>query len=186
MKLKAYAGLIAALVLVAGAMPAAAKNPGAVAADACQRSVAAHITKRMNASRAQFLDAPRLKQVSNAETGVSGRGQMDTKRGWTPFSYSCVYNFRSGKTGNISVKAKGGGGGGGGNVTAGQAVGAIIGAAIAGAIIESIDKGASSSNTGSNDSGWFSPAKGITCNSYQSACYKNGRFDAHWTHTIYR
>lgn len=165
-------------------LPVQAQDPGRFAVDACERSVGIEARKKYNVGRAQFLGRANLRQVSNAQTGVSGRGQLDTARGWVPFSYSCIYNYRSGKTGGISIKSAYSPRQSGGDDT-GKIVGAIVGAAIAGAIISSIDKDKSGGGA-SHGSGWWSPAPNVSCNSYQSACYKGGRFNPHWTHKIYR
>lgn len=172
-----------ALVLGVPAAPGFARDPGQVATEACQRAAESKARHKYHVDRAQSLGRARLRQVSNAQTGVSGKGQLDTSRGWVPYSYSCVYNIRSGHTGNVSVKSsysasshKSGG--------ADEVVGALVGAAIAGAILNSVGDGGHGNSSG--DSGWWSPASGVKCNSYQSACYKNGQFNAHWTHRIYQ
>ncbi len=162
---------------------AAEAGPRTVAAEACQGTVSRHATQKYAAGRAEFLGHPDVRQVSNAETGVSGRGQLDTAKGWVPFSYSCIYNIRTGQTGNVSVKAD----------ThkaeeshaAEAAVGALIGVGIAAAIAGAVDE-EGHQNHESRDSGWWSPAAGVQCNSYQSACYKSGHFSGHWTHRIYQ
>lgn len=172
-------GLSVALALPAVTAPTAshANDPGAVARAACEDAVVAALRNKQGAGRVSF-SGPKLKQVSNAETGVSGKGSFSN----TSFSYKCVYNIRNGRTSNVSVRTSGGGSSGGDD--AGKVVGAIIGAAIAGAIINSIDKNGHN-NTQSSDDGWWSPEGNISCNSYQSICQEQGRYSAEWTHRIY-
>ncbi len=171
---------------LAAAQPAAARDPAAVAAAACQDVVQRKALHQHSADRAQFLGNPKARQVSNAETGIRGKRQLDTKSGWVPFSYDCIYNIRNGSTNHVSIRADSGPSSGkGSNDSSGAVAGAILGAVIAGAVIAAIADDADK-NTGSQDSGWWSPADGVRCNPYQSSCYKNGQYSGHWTHKIYK
>ncbi len=172
-------GLSVALALPAGMVPIAghAQDPGSVARAACEDAVVGGLRNQRGAGRVSFSGA-KLRQVSNAETGVSGKGSF----GNTSFSYQCVYNVRNGRTSNVSIRTSGGGSGGGNNT--GNVVGAIIGAAIAGAIVNAIDNDGHA-NTQSGDDGWWSPGGNVSCNSYQSICQEQGRYSAEWTHRIY-
>lgn len=172
-------GLSVVLAFPAAMAPTAgyAQDPGSVARGACEDAVVSALRNQRGAGRVSFSGA-NLRQVSNAETGVSGNGSF----GNTSFSYQCVYNIRNGRTSNVSVRTRGGGSAGGND--AGNVVGAIIGAAIAGAIINAIDDNGHG-NTQSRDDGWWSPEGNISCNSYQSICQEQGRYSAEWTHRIY-
>ncbi len=86
MKMRTVAAICLALSLPA--TPTFANDPGQVAAQACQRAVASAAKSKYKVSRAQFVGKVRLRQVSNAQTGVTGQGQLDTRAGWKPFSYS--------------------------------------------------------------------------------------------------
>jgi hypothetical protein len=181
-------GLAIALAapLATGTSQAWAQSPGAVARDNCEYAVSDRLRSNSNVSgRVQYLGSPKLRQVSNAETGVSGTGQFEARGGWSKFSYHCTYNIRNGRTSNISVKlASGRPGSSGRGDNVGKAIGAIIGTAIAGAIVNAVDhKG--HSNRQSQDDGWWSPGGNVSCNSYQSICQEQGRFSPYWTHRIY-
>ena len=168
-------GLSVALALPAATVPTAshANDPGSVARAACEDHVVNKLRNKYGASRVSF-SGPKLRQVSNAETGVSGKGSFGNKS----FSYQCVYNVRNGRTSNVSVRTSGGGNDGG------DVVGAIIGTAIAAAIVGAIaDDG--HANRQSSDDGWWSPEGNVSCNSYQSICQERGRYSAEWTHRIY-
>jgi hypothetical protein len=180
-------GLCVALALPAAVTPTEshAQSPVAVARDNCESAVTNKLQRKENVSgRVQFLGNAKVKQVSNAETGVSGKGQFEGRGGWNSFSYHCTYNIRDGRTSNVSVKTSSGSAGSRDNVTAGDVAGALIGAAIAGAIINSIDDNGHN-NRQSQDDGWWSPEGNVSCNSYQSICQEQGRYSAEWTHRIY-
>ncbi len=167
-----------ALALPAATVPTAAmaQSPGDAARANCEDAVVNSIRRKDgSAGRISFSNA-KLRQVSNAETGVSGSGSYSRRS----FSYHCVYNIRNGRTSNVSVRINSGSG----NSSAGEVAGAIIGAAIAGAIISAIDKNGHS-NSQSGDDGWWSPGGNVSCNSYQSICQEQGRYSAEWTHKIY-
>ncbi len=172
-------GLSVVLAFPAAMAPTAgyAQDPGSVARGACEDAVVSGLRNQRGAGRVSFSGA-KLRQVSNAETGVSGKGSF----GKNSFSYQCVYNVRNGRTSNVSIRTSGGNSGGSSDT--GKVVGAIIGAAIAGAIISSIDDNGHD-NTQSGDDGWWSPEGNISCNSYQSICQEQGRYSAEWTHRIY-
>lgn len=171
-------GLSVALALPAATAPigAIAQSPGDVARANCEDAVVNSIRRKDGSAGRISFSGAKLKQVSNAETGVSGKGSYSNRS----FSYQCVYNIRNGRTSNVSVRVKGGGD----NPSAGDVAGAIIGAAIAGAIISAIDKNGHS-NSQSGDDGWWSPGGNVSCNSYQSICQEQGRYSAKWTHKIY-
>ena len=183
--------LVAAILMaIPLASPTFAQNKSsAVALGACTQAIQRKVkSDRSVSGRVQFLGNGHLKQASNAEKRVNGHGQYETGRRWVKFSYHCIYNTRSGRTSHLSVKYNSGGGGGTSasaspSLTPGQAVGAVIGLAIAGAIVSSVAK---DSGSGTSDRSWWSPAAGVKCNSHQSACYKNGRFNENWTHKIYK
>jgi hypothetical protein len=171
-------GLSVALALSAVTVPtgAMAQSPGDVARMSCENAVVNKI-RRMDGSAGRIsFSGPKLKQVSNAETGVKGRGSYSNRS----FSYQCIYNIRDGRTSNVSVRTKGGDD----NPSAGEVAGAIIGTAIAGAILKSMDKHGHA-NTQSADDGWWSPGGNVSCNSYQSICQEQGRYSPKWTHKIY-
>ncbi len=174
-----YLGLSVALALPVATLPigAMAQSPGNVARAACEDNVVQKLRNKYGAGRVSF-SGPKLSQVSNAETGVKGKGRFANRT----FSYKCVYNIRNGRTSNVSVRASRGGSGG--NDDVGKVAGAIIGAAIAGAIVNAIDKDGHTNNQ-SRDDGWWSPEGNVSCNSYQSYCTEQGRYSAKWTHRIY-
>jgi hypothetical protein len=77
-----------------------ALDPGDVAMEQCWKSVVEEARGRMAAEGVMQEDNPRLSQESNAETRVSGKGSADDR----PFTYSCIYNIRNGKTYDVRVK----------------------------------------------------------------------------------
>lgn len=174
-------GLAVALAIPTMTTPLAAQSPGAVARSHCEDAVVAGLRRQKAVSGRISFTGPKLRQVSNAETGVSGKGTFQNGS----FSYQCVYNIRNGRTSNVSIRTSGGGGGSRASSSdAGNVVGALIGAAIAGAIVGAIDNNAHT-NSQSGDDGWWSPGGNVSCNSYQSICQERGRYSAEWTHRIY-
>ncbi len=168
-------GLMAVLAIPLG--PPVEASPRDVARAACEDAVVAKLRSNRGVyHRISFSDT-RVRQVSNAENGVSGKGSYPDHR----FSFECIYNIRNGRTSNVSIRRAGGKPD---KVTAGDVAGALIGAAIAGAIINSIDKNGNTNNQ-SRDDGWWSPEQGVHCNSYQSYCTKDGRYSGRWTQRIY-
>ena len=181
------------LMTLTGPMPAAqAQGPGQVAINRCGNAVTYEVRGIYPpAGRVQFLGSAKLRRASNAETSVSGKGQFDSRRGWTKFSYHCTYNLRSGQTYGVDVRTKGSasadrpGSSGSSGSSAGKNVGAALGAIIAGAIISSIKKNSGNTASGGASNEWWSPSPGVQCSSYQSACYVGGSFSPQWTHKIY-
>lgn len=161
-----------------------AQNPGRVAKGACSEAVTNEVYGMFpQARRVQFVES-KLRQVSNAETGVSGKGQFTSAVGWTRFTYSCIYNIRSGATYAVNIR------GGGtetrhGKDSAGKVIGAVIGTAIAAAIVESVNHDQKHHNGGGSRD-WFSPSAGVSCSTSQSICYDaNGTIAHKWTQRIF-
>ncbi|MBJ3777288.1 hypothetical protein [Acuticoccus mangrovi] len=94
-----------AMVVLATAGTAVAQSPERTAYRACEPVVTRAVRDELGArQRVQFFaDSTRLEFVSNAENKVRGRGQYETRRGFSEFSYVCTYNHRTGETSKIRV-----------------------------------------------------------------------------------
>ena len=188
MKTTTTAMMMAAMLCVAGAASADASSPGRQAIAACSGSVEADVRAMYpQARRVQFLGDGLTNRISDSQISVTGRGQFDSRSGWSRFSYSCVYNVRSG--GTYAVNVRGGGSASDGKPhdgnDAAKIAGAVIGVAIAAAISNSTHH-KHTPHGGGGASDWFSPASGINCSNAQSACFHaNGRFASGWTKKVF-
>jgi len=77
------------------------RDPVEIAADACEAAVGTSVKKMRGklAQRVQFMSDKRAaRQASNAETSVKSAGQYQGPDGtFTPFTYDCIFNIRTGK-----------------------------------------------------------------------------------------
>jgi len=90
--------VIAALPVLAP-VAAMAQGPNAATRDLCWRAVANRAQVRFSARSVDQLSA-QVSVASPAENLLQGRGMADG----TPFSFSCTYSLRSGRTYAISVR----------------------------------------------------------------------------------
>jgi hypothetical protein len=179
--------VLACVVLLCGvpSTVALAQDPEATAIMACSEAVNREVRGLYPEAKRVGIPNPRVQQVSNAETGVSGRGQYSSNHGSVGFSFQCTYNIRNGRTYGVSVRGGGHGSSGGDHSSKRsfkKELGAALGAAVANSIANSIEKSAGVS-AGNN---WWSPSPGIRCNSAQSMCYDERGFSPRWTYKIYR
>jgi len=72
---------------------------------ACQDAVAAKVAgQRGRDSRAETDADYNEHQVSNAETGIRSRGQVQGDGGdWSQFGFECVFNVRTGRVSSTAV-----------------------------------------------------------------------------------
>jgi hypothetical protein len=106
--------LLAAVAMVA-ALPAPAvfaQNAGGYAQAACTAAITYEVRNRYSQAMSVQTADVRLRQQSDAETRVSGRGQFDDGGGGrTPFSFDCTYNIQTNQTYGVRIGDVGYGGG---------------------------------------------------------------------------
>jgi hypothetical protein len=96
--------LVAGLAIAGLSQSANAQDPGAVASERCWRAAERDASAMMGGGNPKRLGQPFLSQESNAETRVSGTGEVEGRQ----FSWSCIYNIRNGATYGISVQPSNG------------------------------------------------------------------------------
>jgi hypothetical protein len=73
---------------------------------ACQAAVSREVRSRYpNAVSVQFTSTPNRRQMSGAETVVSGSAQYHTRSESRTFGYDCTYNSRSSQTSRVTIKS---------------------------------------------------------------------------------
>ena len=96
-------------VLCAAYVGAAAQDkavPQQASAEACEEQVSRTVQRdRDGARQVQFVGTKRtLSAISDEETGIKGEGRYRSRAGvLTPFSYSCVFNPRTGEASGVVI-----------------------------------------------------------------------------------
>lgn len=172
---------IAALLAPAPALaPSAALAQGRSPADACSREISYEVQDRYPQARGVRITSSNVSDSRN-EARVTGKGEFDDRNGGEArFTYSCVYNYRSGRTYDLQVsdlshKNKD---------NSAAIAGLVLGAIVVGAIAANSNKDKDRDNDWNHHEVW-SPADGVRCVARERTCYKNGRYSDKWTQRIF-
>jgi|GEM_PF-3473663 len=176
--------------LVIGAMvapapvivPSIALAQGRGPEDACSREISYYVQDRYPQARGVRVTSSDVRDGGRNEARVTGKGEFDDRNGGDArFSYSCTYNYRSGRTSDLQVSDLSSKDKNNGAAIAGLVLGAIVvGALVAG----SKDKDKDRDDDWNHHEVW-SPADGVRCVARERACYKNGRYSEKWTSRIF-
>lgn len=161
--------------LMALPVPAAFARGNDMAIGTCRVATIDKLADAGYRGETRFGDSS-VKPIKRNEFSVTGGGKTGNSR----FSFICRYNSANDRAYHVDVKVSAAKKSSSGNNVAG----AIIGAAIAAAIIDSVNKG------DRQDNGYAPrrvdyPEPGVECYPDQSACYRNGSFDARYTRQYY-
>lgn len=175
-----YLAIVAVVAPAPAFVPSAAFAQGRGPADACSREISYEVQDRYPQARGVKITSSNVGDGRN-EARVTGKGEFDDRNGGeSKFSYSCTYNYRSGRTSDLQVselapKSK--------DNTAAIA-GLVLGAIVIGAIA------ANSKDKDRDRDDWnhhevWSPSDGVRCVARERSCYKNGRYSEKWTQRIF-
>lgn len=147
--------------------------------EACSREISYEVQDRYPQARGVKITSSNVSD-GRREARVTGKGEFDDRNGGeSRFSYSCTYDYRSGRTSNLEVsdlapKSKD---------NSAAIAGLVLGAIVIGALV-------ASSKDKDRDDDWsrhevWSPADGVRCVARERSCYKNGRYSDKWTRRIF-
>lgn len=175
-----YLTIGALLAPVPAMAPTAALAQGRSPTDACSREISYEVQDRYPQARGVRITSSNVSDGRN-EARVSGKGEFDDRNGGEArFTYSCVYNYRSGRTYDLQVsdlshKNKD---------NSAAIAGLVLGAIVVGAIAANANKDKDHDNNWNHHEVW-SPADGVRCVARERSCYKNGRYSEKWTQRIF-